>query len=51
MKRFLKWLAVAGLAFTLSSCGLPAAAARTVSNTVKGLGGMASRVGGTASSL
>ena len=41
MKRFFKWLTLAGLVFSLTSCGLPGAAVRTVSNTVKGLGGMA----------
>jgi len=39
MKRFFLWLACALMAVSLSSCGLPGALVRTVTNTVGSLTG------------
>jgi hypothetical protein len=39
MKRFFLWLAFALMAVSLSSCGLPGALVRTVTNTVGSLTG------------
>jgi purine-cytosine permease-like protein len=48
MKSILRWLTVLGLAVSLSSCGLPGAAVRSVSNTVKGISNAAQGLGGMA---
>jgi hypothetical protein len=38
MKRFIQWIALAALVFSLSSCGLPGAVGRTAMNAVKTVG-------------
>jgi hypothetical protein len=40
MKRISQWIAVTVLAFTLSSCGLPGALARTTGNLIESASGL-----------
>ena len=40
MKRISQWIAVTVLTFTLSSCGLPGALARSTGNLVQSAGGL-----------
>ena len=40
MKCLFQWITVAVLVFSLSSCGLPVALARSAGSVVQGLGGL-----------
>lgn len=51
MKSLVRWIAVLGLVGTLASCGLPGAVARTATNTVKSVGGMAKTAASNVSNL
>jgi hypothetical protein len=51
MKRLVNWIIVLALAGSLVSCGLPGAAVRTASNTVKSVAGMAKKAANSASAL
>jgi hypothetical protein len=44
MKRMLQLAALAAIALSLNSCGLPAALGRTAGNVVNGVGNMANSV-------
>jgi len=45
MKRILKWSSLAVLAFSLTSCGLPAALGRSAGSLLNGFGGLAQAAG------
>jgi hypothetical protein len=40
MKRLLKWIVLTAMLLSLSSCGIPQLAGRTLGNTLKSVGAM-----------
>ena len=51
MKRFLQWIALTALVFSLTSCGLPGAAARSTGNLAKSVGGLLGPAAAAAAAL